>query len=358
MSHAASRLTVDLTAIAANYRLFQNKTGTACAVAGVVKANAYGLGVDAIVPLLDQLGCPFFFTATFDEALAVRKLTRNPVAVLGGLFKGAESDYLAHGIIPVLNGPEEIRCGTYQGPAIWHIDTGMNRLGIRVDEVDALLDHAAQNPPQLVMSHFACADDVDHPLTARQIADFARIAKLFPRSRKSLCNSSGLFRHPEAHYDMVRPGMALYGLNPTLETFNPMSQPVRLESRLLQLHPGKKGESVGYSATHTLEHDTTIGILALGYADGFLRSGSGRAVLYHQGRPCPILGRISMDLTAIDLKTCPDAAPGDWVEVIGPSQSADQLASSAGTIGYEILTDLGRRHQRVYLPLGSPAQSV
>ena len=353
MTHPATRLTIDLNAVAANYLLFRTMA-PGSAVAGVVKANAYGLGVEAIVPLLDNLGCTFYFVATFDEALAVRKLTPHPVAVLGGLFHGAEEDYLAHGIIPVMNSPEEIRRGTYKGPSIWHIDTGMNRLGIRPEEVDELLDYPH---PEIVMSHFACADDADHPLTLLQADSFADVAMKFPGSKRSLCNSSGLFRHPEHHYDMVRPGMALYGLNPTPELENPMAQPVRLESRLIQIHTGKAGETVGYSATHTLTRDTRIGILALGYADGFLRSGSGKATVYWQGRPCPVLGRISMDLTAIDLGACP-AKPGDWVEILGPSQSADQLAEDAGTIGYEILTDLGRRHDRVYLPLGSDPQSV
>lgn len=344
MSHAFSRLTVDLDAVAANYKLFQSKTSSGCAVAGVVKANAYGLGVDHIVPLLDQLGCPLFFVATFEEALEVRKLTQKPVAVLGGLLTGAEPDYVAHDIMPVINSPEEIKRGTYNGKAIWHIDTGMNRLGIRPDELETL-----SGKPFMVMSHFACADDVDHPLTTHQGQVFASVIKNFPDSKHSLCNSSGLFRHPEWHYDMVRPGMALYGLNPTPETNNPMRQTVTLETRLLQIHQGKAGETVGYSATHTLIRDTKIGIVGLGYADGFLRSGSDKVILYSKGRPCPVLGRISMDLTAIDLGSCNDVHAGDWIEVLGPHQSPDTLAAVAGTIGYEILTDLGSRHERVYV---------
>lgn len=342
MSRAFSRLTVDLGALAANYKLFQSKVGETCSVAGVVKANAYGLGVKKIVPLLDKLGCPFFFVATLDEAFQVRDLTQKPVAVLGGLMTGAEDDYLAHDIIPVMNSPEEIRRGTYQGPAIWHIDTGMNRLGIRPEELDDLT-----GDPILLMSHFACADDVDHPLTKLQGKAFADIKQKFPHAKASLCNSSGLFRHPEWNYDMVRPGMALYGLNPTPETRNPMRQTVTLETRILQIHEGRAGESVGYSATHTLTKDTRIGIVGLGYADGFLRSGSNKVTLYANGTPCPVLGRISMDLTAIDLgQSTP--TPSDWIEVLGPHQSPDQLAASCGTIGYEILTDLGPRHERIY----------
>lgn len=316
-----------------------------CTVAGVVKANAYGLGVDQIVPLLEKLGCPLFFVATFEEALKVRTLTDKPVAVLGGLLKGAEKEYLAHGIMPAMNSPEEVLRGTYEGPAIWHIDTGMNRLGIRVDELPQLSE---QPQPLFVMSHFACADDVDHPLTAKQGAVFSRVAEAFPDSKRSLCNSSGLFRHPEWHYDMARPGMALYGLNPTPEAPNPMRQTVTLETRLLQIHEGVSGETVGYSATHTLARDTRIGIVGLGYADGFLRSGSSKVTLYGKNRPCPVLGRISMDLTAIDLSNCPDLEVDDWLEVLGPNQSPDQLAASCGTIGYEILTDLGPRHERIY----------
>jgi alanine racemase len=355
MSYAFSRLTVDLGAVAANYKLFQSRVGAECQVAGVVKANAYGLGVEAIVPLLDKLGCPFFFVATLEEALKVRTLTSKPVAVLGGLATGAEDVYVAHKLTPVINSPEEILRRTYDGPSIWHIDTGMNRLGIRIDELPQL---AEENQPLYVMSHFACADDLDHPLTLQQGKIFAHIAQAFPDSKKSLCNSSGLFRHSEWHYDMVRPGMALYGLNPTPEKPNPMRQTVKLETRILQIHEAAAGESVGYSATHILRRDTRIGIVGLGYADGFLRSGSDKVVLYAGGRPCPVLGRISMDLTAIDLDHCPDLKVGDWVEVLGPQQSPDQLAAVAGTIGYEILTDLGARHERIYLnPSESPLPS-
>lgn len=355
MVTAFSRLTVDLTAIAENYALFQRMTAPGCGIAGVVKANAYGLGAAQVAPVLDSLGCPLFFVATLDEGIALRRVTATPIAILGGLLPGAEGEYRAHTLIPVMNSPEEVRRGTYSGPCFWHIDTGMNRLGIRPEELEGLKDC---RPPDLVMSHFACADDRDHEMTARQGRVFAEIAASFPDSRKSLCNSSGLFRHPEWHYDMVRPGMALTGLNPTPEAPNPMRRTVTLDARLLQIHTAKAGETVGYSATYTASHDTRIGIAGIGYADGFLRSGSGRAVLYHNGRPCPVLGRISMDLTAIDLGPAPDAQVGDWIEILGPHQDPDALAASCGTIGYEILTDLGPRHLRTYLPLGSTGNSV
>jgi alanine racemase len=350
-SYAPSRLTVDLKAVAENYKKLKSMVTPECGVAGMVKANAYGLGMEQIAPLLDRLGCPLFFTATLDEALFLRALTHKPVAVLEGLLSGAETEYVTHNLIPVMNSPEEIGRRTYSGPSIWHIDTGMNRLGLRPEDVTRLMETG--QPPFMIMSHFACADEEGHPLTAKQAAIFNEVAMKFPALKRSLCNSSGMFRNSAWHGDMVRPGMALYGLNPTPEHSNPMKQTVRLEARLLQVKTAGSRETVGYGATYTLPRDSAIGIVAIGYADGLLRSGSNSAYFYWQGHPCPVIGRISMDLIAVDLGELemnqPLPHPGDWIEVMGPHQSPYQLALSCGTIGYEILTSLGHRAERIYL---------
>lgn len=354
MTTATSRLTIDLGAVAANYtRLSQ--TLTSGQAAGVVKANAYGLGVDLVAPVLDRLGCPFFFVATLDEAVTLRGLTQKPIAVLGSYLPGNEATYTAHGLTPVMNSAADITQTSFTGDAIWHIDTGMNRLGLRPEDVPALLN-AHASLPFMLMTHFACADERGHALTQAQGMKFMEIAAQV-RARKpdlkiSMCNSSALFMNPDWHNDLVRPGMALYGLNPTPDLPNPMRRTVTLEARLLQIKPVMAGETVGYAASHTMTRNGRIGITGIGYADGLPRSGSNRAKFYWQGQPCPVLGRISMDLIAVDLSHLPDEAvrTGDWLEILGPHQSPDQLAADCGTIGYEILTSLGQRSERIVIP--------
>lgn len=351
MSTASSRLSINLQALAANYALLKSKVRETCLTAGVVKADAYGLGMAEILPALERQDCPFYFVATLDEAIALRKLTAKPIAALGGLYSGAEKEYLAHQIIPVMNSADEIERKAYEGPSIWHFETGMNRLGIRPEDVPMLIENG-YSAPFMVMQHFACADE-HHALNETQAANFMRLAQHFPDAKRSICNSAAIFRNPHWHADMVRPGMALYGLNPTPDQPNPMRRVVTLETRLLQVKPGSARETVGYGATHVLPRDTVIGIVAIGYADGFLRSGSSKAFIYWNGYPCPVLGRVSMDLIAIDLgelpPTSPRPVPGDWLEVIGEHQSPDDLATACGTIGYEILTSLGDRAHRSYL---------
>jgi alanine racemase len=201
------------------------------------------------------------------------------------------------------------------------------------------------------MSHFACADESESAMTAEQAQRFDKIAAAFPGTIRSLANSSGVFRNNSYHYDLVRPGMAMYGLNPTPEAGNPMQPTVSLAVRLLQVRDAAKGETVGYGASHKLKKNARIGTVALGYADGFLRSGSGKATLYYEGAACPVVGRVSMDLVTVDLGAT-DAVAGHSLEVLGPDQDADTLAESLGTIGYEVLTGLGRRWGRHYIGAG------
>ncbi len=351
MSRNSSRITIDLAALGANYDLIKSKVAPTCMVSAVVKANAYGTGIEQAAKVLESKACPYYFVATLDEALTLRKYTQKPIAVLGGLYPGAENEYGVNGVVPVMNSVEEIRRDTYNRPAIWHVDTGINRLGLDVPDVISLLESNFRLP-SMVMSHFACSDESRNPMNQTQAQRFTQVANYLPLAKKSLANSSGIFRDPAWHHDMVRPGMALYGLNPTPEKPNPMQPVVGLETRLLQVKPARARDTVGYGATYTIPQNTTIGIVGLGYADGFLRSGSNSAKLYWQGQPCPVLGRVSMDLIAVDLGSLPQDQPQphdtDWLEVLGPHQSADQLATSCGTIGYEILTSLSRRSERVY----------
>ena len=354
----SARLTIDLAALASNYVLFCARASAE--VAGIVNADAYGVGLAPVFERLKKEGCKKFFVATPDEALQIRRIDSGiSVFVLGGLFHGSEAEYLSQNIQPVLNSPGDIerwknlaRQKEKKLPATIHFDTGMNRLGLGDDETRALLEDSSMLEGldvRLVMSHFACADEKDHPLNGQQAARFAEIARHFPKAQKSLSNSSGLFRNESWHYDLLRPGYALYGGNPTPETNNPVRPVVRLEARVLQTRNVRKGESVGYSATHVFEKDTMTATLALGYADGFLRSASGKAQLYWKGKACPVLGRVSMDLVSIEIGHLDiKPQPGDWIEILGPHQTVDDLAARAGTIGYEILTSLGPRYKRDY----------
>lgn len=350
-----SRLTIDIKALQHNYTLLNSMTGERCQTAAVVKANAYGCGVDVVVPALTQAGAKFFYVAQFGEALAARAYTDAPIAVLGGLAEGAAPDYQHHKIIPVLNSAKDIARCPPDLPCIWHIDTGMNRLGLPLEDVAALAS-TARALPIVMMTHFTSSDDAASSHTAEQVRLFdaciAGLPKPFQIIPQSICNSSGVFRDTTWHRGQVRPGVALYGANPTPETSNPMQQVVTLTTKILQTRRVKKGETAGYNQTYTFPQDTTLATVGLGYADGFLRSGSNRAALYWKGIPCPVVGRVSMDLIIVDIGAAsaavsiPAPQQDDWLEVIGPHQSVDQLAGALGTIGYEVLTSLSRRAER------------
>lgn len=348
-SRSTFHLTVDLPALQENYRLLAAKVGPSCQVAAVVKADCYGLGMMEIAPALEEVGCGFFYVAHLEEAIALRRITDKRIAVFNPVRESFAAEYAAHDLIPVLNSGEEVSIWGNSGPAIWHIDTGMNRLGMRPEEALALAGQA-QNPA-LIMTHFACSDEERHEMNAGQVAAFDKVAQAFPGVPQSLCNSSAIFRNPAWRRDQVRPGIALYGGNPVPEGANPMRPVVRLETRVLQIRAAKAGETVGYGASATLSRDSLLAVVGLGYADGFLRSGSGRVSLYWNGKACPALGRVSMDLTAVDITDAGSDGPkvGSWLEVLGESQSVDVLAAAQGTISYEVLTSLGPRCRKAYL---------
>lgn len=364
--HSAGRLILDMAALRHNYHLCQEKAGGHCEVGAAVKADAYGVGVAEAAPVLYEAGCRSFFVATLDEGLALRKILPDPdtrIAVLNGLQPDCEEIFDFQGLTPVLNALEEIerwhRYSIRTRPylkCIIHIDTGMARLGLPEDEQKILMERAARYAKALdieyIMSHFACADEQGHPLNEAQFEHFQNVTDSFPFSKKSLSNSSGLFRDARYHFDLARPGMCLYGLNPLPEEQNPMKPVARLDVPLLQIRTVQSGQSAGYGASWTAEKETRLATVQLGYADGFLRSFSSRGTVYWQNIPCPIIGRVSMDLTIISLENIPDALmpkPGDFLEVLGVNQSADDIAQAAGTIGYEILTSLGKRYHRSYI---------
>ena len=353
-------LQISLSAMAENYRSIRALTGAG--VAPVLKADAYGLGAVQAFHALRKEGASRFFVATPDEAAQLRALDgMAELFILGGFYAGSDDAYLSGGFTPVLNSLEEV--GRWSAlcnktgrklPAAIHFDTGMNRLGLGKDETLKLIAETSLYEGidlRLIMSHFACSDEKGHEMNARQADIFAKIAASFPDVPKSLCNSSGIFRDRNWHYDVVRTGFALYGGNPTPEATNPMRRVVDLSVRILQTRCVKAGENAGYGATHPFQNDTTLATVALGYADGFHRTGSNRAKLFWNGRPCPVVGRVSMDLVIVDTGAIKDTKPqaGDLLEVLGPHQSIDDLARDLGTIGYETITSLGKRYERSHI---------
>ncbi len=361
-SRGVGLLTIDLGAIAANYRLLRRQAAPG-ACAAVVKANAYGLGLDAVAPTLWRAGARVFFVALPDEALVLRSLLPDAhIGVLGGLLPGSADTLADAAIWPVLNHLGEVaawaglarRIGRSPLPAFLHVDTGMNRLGLPPDERARL----AADPSLLdgidlrgIISHLACADDADSPMTAAQARTFRDALATLPIAPSSLANSSGLFRPAASGFDLARPGMALYGLNPTPERANPMRPVVTLTVPVLQVRHVDRPMTVGYGASYQVAQPAKIATIPVGYADGLLRSVSNCGVVWLAGRPAPIVGRVSMDLVTADVTGIPGdlAAPGQPVELLGPNQDADTLAKAAGTIGYEMLTGLGGRFRRQYL---------
>ena len=357
MGEAAGRLTIDLGAIAANWARLNR--GHAGATAGVIKADAYGLGAREVAPKLYERGCRHFFTAHLSEALAVRPLL--PGAMLGvlhGIAPGEEDVFAAHDLVPVLGTLLEIALWREEAarqervlPAILHVDTGMARLGLTAAELTILRDDPAWLAGlniHYVMSHLVGAETPEDPINARQRQRFVAIARQFPKAATSLANSSGMFLGPEFGSNLARPGAALYGLNPTPAQPNPMRPAVRLKARILQVHEVQPGDTVGYNGIWTAPRQSRIATLAVGYADGFLRSLSNVATARFDGAVVPLVGRVSMDLTTFDVTETP-AQPGDELELIGPGHDADALAAEAGTNGYEILTSLGPRYTRHYI---------
>jgi alanine racemase len=359
-SDGAAILTIDTRAIAANWRKLADRVPRSeCAAA--VKADAYGTGLATTVSALTRAGCRTFFVAHHSEAVAVRAAAPPAtIYVLNGFAAGAGDAYARSDLRPVLNTLEEIdewsafvRSTSWAGSAAIHFDTGMNRLGLPVD-VSPRLEHVRLS---LVMSHFACAEDRSHPLNALQIARFRELIRHFPGIPASLANSSGLFLDGDLGFDVARPGYALYGGNPTPGEANPMAPVVRLEAPILQIRRLESGESVGYGATWAAARPTRLAIIGVGYGDGYLRAGSSaaggaeRARVAIGDRLCPVVGRISMDLTAVDVTDLEEGAArrGMMADIIGPSLPIDEVGRRSGTIGYEILTSLGSRYHRRYL---------
>ena len=360
MSTGEARLTVDLDALAANFHTLRDQA-PAAEVAPVVKAEAYGLGAAPAALRLWAEGARSFFVARVGEGERLRQALgpERPadIHLLDGAPAGAMPRIAAAGLIPILNSLTQVEeAAAFSGrrnrlSVGLHIDTGLNRLGLRIEEAAAL----AQAPDRLqglelglVMSHLACGPTPAHPMNRGQLEAFRDAASIFPDARRSLANSAGTFLGADFHFDVVRPGITLYGGGPQERHDPRLAAVATLEAPILQVRVVPPGESVGYDATFTAERHTRVAILPLGHADGIVRALGGKGWVWFEGARRPYLGSVSMDLVAIDVTGCEAARPGAMVELLGPNLPVDDLAEAAGTISYEILVRLSSRAERIY----------
>jgi alanine racemase len=363
-TEAGGLLTIDLAALQANWRLL-GYTALPVDCAAVVKADAYGCGIEPVTTALAKIGCHTFFVADLTEARLVRAAAPDAaIYVLDGALPGSGPAFAEIHARPVIGSLVElaewdrfVAGANWHGGAAIHVDTGMNRLGMSAEEVVALAPRLQKENHgfTLLMSHLACAETPEHPLNERQIRLFREIRVQFRGLLASLANSSGIFLGDAAHCDLVRPGAALYGINPTPGKPNPMRPVVGLQGRIVQVRNIAKGDSVGYGGAWTAKRPSRIAVIAVGYADGYPRAASaansasgGQAIV--AGTRCPLAGRISMDLMAIDVTDLPegDVRRGEFATLIGGDIGVDDVAAFSGTIGYEVLTRLGHRYHRVY----------
>lgn len=354
------RALIDLDALIGNYRFLQQKAMPAV-VGAAVKANAYGLGMIPIAQTLYQAGCRTFFTANAEEGIALREAIKDASLVaLHGFAKGEAPEAIASQITPMINSLDALAAWAALAKeketplaAMIHLDTGMNRLGLSPQEQNYL----AENPSLLQgirviawVSHLACADDVTSPMTWQQLGKLKTIVKRLPPAPISLCNSSGIFWGADYCFDLVRPGLALYGGNPTPHLLNPMRPVLELRAPIVQIHAIDPSMTVGYGASYVMPRQGRIATLAMGYADGYHRALSHKGNVMINGHLAPIIGRISMDLITVDATEIPESAIslGAEATLIGPHRTIDSVAAQAQTIAYEIMTSLGPRVRREY----------
>ncbi len=364
----APHLTIDLAALASNW-LHLNDKSPDVETSAVVKANAYGLGIEQVVPALAGAGCKTFFVAMVEEGVRVRAcLPEARIFILNGIFSDTVATAIEFDLVPVLSTFDQISIWSAMAsgrPCAIHVDTGMNRLGLSLEEAETLGEDVAlikKSGAEVVMSHLACGDEPAHPLNKAQLERFQTIASLFKGLERSLANSAAILSNPDMHFDLTRPGVALYGGEAINDVPNPMRPVVTARTRILQICSAKKGDAVGYGATYIPKRDSKVAICSAGYADGFHRSSSGSGVPLRNANTeggwgmlgktrVPIIGRVSMDLTAFDVTDVPEEEIKDdpWIELFGHNIAVDDAARACGTIGYELLTGLGSRYVREYV---------
>ncbi len=368
---APLRLTIDLAALADNWRDMARRSGAARAAA-VVKADAYGLGIEDVGQTLYHAGARDFFVAVPAEGATLRAYAPEArIFVLSGVWPGAEALFFEHDLVPVIASQEQLAFWMAvvaehgDHPCALQVDTGFNRLGLPLEDALALADDVsrpASLSPVLVLSHLACGDDPSAPMNRRQLEAFQRVSAAFEGIESSLSASAGIFLGSDFHFDLTRPGIAIYGGEALNGVANPMRPVATAEARILQIREAKAGQTVSYGATCTLNRDSRLAIVTAGYADGYLRSLSGSGVTVREaglpaacgfiaGHKVPVVGRVTMDLTIFDVTDVPEdaIAAGDYIELFGANMPIDEVARAAGTIGYELLTGLGLRYERRYI---------
>nr|AAT96856.1 DadX [Rhizobium etli] len=358
---ATGYLTIDLAALGRNYLKLASMLAPVRAGA-VVKADAYGLGAERVAQTLYDQGCRHFFVAQFVEAVRLRPALAEDaqIFVLNGLQPGNEVACAESGIIPVLNSLAQwrqwsatARLLTRSLPAVLQFDTGMSRLGFPWEEraeLAAVIGDGANVEILFIMSHLACADELDSGQNGDQLAEMARIADEFPGFDISFANSGGLFLGDAYHGVLARPGIALYGGAPNAGGTNPMEPVVRLDVAVVQTRTVPSGARIGYGGAHVTRRETRLATIAAGYADGLPRSLGDCGAVYHKGIRLPIVGRVSMDSATVDITALPEGGAEAWkpCRMLGPNQTLEDVAGAAGTISYEILTGLGDRYDRQY----------
>ena len=341
---STAHLHIDLTAIAENWR--QLDALTSVETAAVVKADGYGLGVGRVVKALAEAGARRFFVAVAEEGAAVREaLGPGPeISVFSGHMDGDTKLIDAHALTPMINSADQLLRhleALPNRPFGIQLDTGMNRLGMEHAEWLALRDIALGQSPTLIMSHLACADEPDHPMNRYQLDTFLSMTEGL-QIRRSLAATGGLLLGPAFHFDLCRPGIGLFGGMPFEE-----AQPViELHLPVIQIRDLAPGETAGYGNAWTAERPTRLATVSAGYADGIHRAAGALREVFAEDIPCPIVGRVSMDLITVDVTDLPEDPP--YLTLVGSAQGVDQLADAIGTIGYEVLTGLGRRYSRSY----------
>ncbi len=365
---SGSDLAINLTALEENYTFLASQSSSA-QCAAVIKADGYGIGLEHAAKSLSKAGCDIFFVALPQEGIRARSVLPDAtIYVLNGLFgPDCAAIYDQNNLRPVIGSLAELEdwqsyCQSQSKalPCALHFDTGMNRLGMGIKHAEKIATETDLSDAceiVLIMSHLACADEPMHALNSQQLDHFRAIRALFPEIPASFANSAGIFLGPDYHFDLLRPGIALYGGQAVGDHPNPMQPVATLKSRILDIRYVPQGQSISYGAAQVTKRESRIGILSVGYADGYLRAAGSTdshsgAHVWLDGYSIPIFGRVTMDLIMVDLTDLPVglAKRGMWVELFGPNIPIDDVAASAGTISYELLTSLSKRALRRYLP--------
>jgi len=365
LRRAGAILTVNIGAIAANWRGLRDAgraSGRPVDCAAVLKADAYGTGAAVVGPRLAAEGCRHFFVAHIEEGIALRAvLPEHPIYVLNGLLAGTEADFVEHDLTPVLNHLGQLNAWRataqrFNRPldAVIHIDTGMNRLGFDPEDSQTLITERGRLRGlrlALLMSHLVASEEPNNAINVEQLSRFRNFVKAMPGAPTSLANSSGIFLGPDYHFDLLRPGAALYGINPLPGRDNPMLPVVTLNARVLQTRQIDAFQTVGYGGAWRSARPSRVATIALGYADGYFRILINRTHVHIAGYRVPVIGRISMDLVTLDVTDVPESAceVRTLVEVLGPHLTPDDLADHGRTNAYEVMTSLGRRYARLHV---------